>query len=150
MRRIALAGVAALIAAVALGGAASAAGEGAIRSRASGAVVTPAAWVGGWYGPRWRGGMYFGPRFGFGVYAPLWTPPPVYYAPPPVVVRQGYVQPPANYAPNYGPNYAPNSAPSEDYGYWYYCANPQGYYPYVRQCSGQWQTVPAMPDAGSQ
>jgi hypothetical protein len=26
-------------------------------------------------------------------------------------------------------------------GYWYYCSNPAGYYPYVRQCSTLWQKV---------
>lgn len=30
--------------------------------------------------------------------------------------------------------------------YWYYCANPQGYYPYVPACPIGWQTVPAVPD----
>ena len=28
-------------------------------------------------------------------------------------------------------------------GYWYYCADPPGYYPYVIQCNTAWQTVPA-------
>jgi hypothetical protein len=28
-------------------------------------------------------------------------------------------------------------------GYWYYCADPPGYYPYVTQCNTAWQTVPA-------
>ena len=27
--------------------------------------------------------------------------------------------------------------------YWYYCDNPQGYYPYVPQCVSGWQRVPA-------
>ena len=27
--------------------------------------------------------------------------------------------------------------------YWYYCQNPAGYYPYVAQCSTNWQPVPA-------
>jgi hypothetical protein len=27
--------------------------------------------------------------------------------------------------------------------YWYYCQNPAGYYPYVGQCSTNWQPVPA-------
>jgi hypothetical protein len=27
--------------------------------------------------------------------------------------------------------------------YWYYCHNPQGYYPYIQQCSVNWQPVPA-------
>ncbi|MGZ5575376.1 MAG: hypothetical protein ACXWEV_00735 [Methylobacter sp.] len=26
-------------------------------------------------------------------------------------------------------------------GYWYYCTNPAGYYPYIRQCSAAWQKV---------
>ncbi|KUR74645.1 hypothetical protein [Novosphingobium sp. FSW06-99] len=30
--------------------------------------------------------------------------------------------------------------------YWYYCANPVGYYPYVPACPIGWQTVPAVPD----
>lgn len=29
--------------------------------------------------------------------------------------------------------------------YWYYCRNPEGYYPYVKQCSGQWIKVPPQP-----
>jgi len=28
---------------------------------------------------------------------------------------------------------------------WYYCDNPQGYYPYVQQCPGGWKQVPATP-----
>ena len=27
--------------------------------------------------------------------------------------------------------------------YWYYCSDPAGYYPYVMQCSADWQPVPA-------
>ncbi len=35
---------------------------------------------------------------------------------------------------------------SADYGqYWYYCNDPQGYYPYVRACNVPWEPVPAMP-----
>ncbi len=26
-------------------------------------------------------------------------------------------------------------------GLWYFCGNPQGYYPYVKQCSTPWRTV---------
>ena len=32
------------------------------------------------------------------------------------------------------------SAPS-----WYYCNDPQGYYPYVTSCNQNWQSVPATP-----
>ena len=29
--------------------------------------------------------------------------------------------------------------------YWYYCQNPQGYYPYVNQCPGGWLEVVPQP-----
>jgi len=29
--------------------------------------------------------------------------------------------------------------------WWYYCPNPQGYYPYVRDCSDGWQRVAPQP-----
>ncbi|MGH7095629.1 MAG: hypothetical protein ACREFB_19115 [Stellaceae bacterium] len=38
------------------------------------------------------------------------------------------------------PGYA-YSAPAANV--WYYCYNPAGYYPYVQQCYGAWQPVPA-------
>ena len=30
---------------------------------------------------------------------------------------------------------------------WYYCTNPEGYFPYVKTCPSGWQTVPAQPPA---
>ncbi|HTX54221.1 MAG TPA: hypothetical protein VMD08_12465 [Candidatus Baltobacteraceae bacterium] len=52
---------------------------------------------------------------------------PYYYPPAPVVVQQApppvVVQPPAEPA------------------YWYYCQNPQGYYPYVQSCPHGWMKV---------
>ena len=36
-------------------------------------------------------------------------------------------------------------APQPAQPYWYYCANPAGYYPYVQACPIGWQTVPAVP-----
>jgi hypothetical protein len=63
---------------------------------------------------------------------------PYYAEPPPVVVRE---QPPA-YIPPQQP-----AAPVQHY--WYYCQNPQGYYPNVRQCTHQWmRVVPTPPPAG--
>ena len=29
--------------------------------------------------------------------------------------------------------------------YWYYCRNPEGYYPYVKQCTAGWIPVPPEP-----
>ena len=67
-------------------------------------------------------------------WAPYWAPyayPHGYpFAYPPVVVQppsQVYVQPPP-------------SQPS-----WYYCDNPQGYYPYVEQCPRGWRQIPTAP-----
>jgi hypothetical protein len=79
--------------------------------------------VHGWHGaPRiwWGAGVWGWPYYGWG-----W---PNYYAAPPYAVQQSpvYVQP------------AP--APEEPV-YWYYCQNPQGYYPYVQQCPNGWMKV---------
>jgi hypothetical protein len=56
---------------------------------------------------------------------------------------------------NAGPDndqYGPDQyGPSEDEydqggpGVWYHCSKPEGYYPYVRDCSGGWEQVPATP-----
>ena len=40
--------------------------------------------------------------------------------------------------PDYGYGSRPNARQS-----WYYCSDPAGYYPYVAQCKGGWQAVPA-------
>lgn len=58
-----------------------------------------------------------------------YPPPPVYYAPPPVV-----------YAPPPAPTPVAPQAQT-----WYYCDNPQGYYPYVSNCASGWRQVPARP-----
>src|SRR5438105_2278761 len=95
---------------------------------------------GRFYGGGFRGG-FFGPRVGFGIgfYDPFWSPwydpwyYPYYYRPE-VVVR---------YAPPAGSLPPPNTpAPQE---YWYRCGNPEGYYPYIRQCNSGWEQVPATP-----
>jgi hypothetical protein len=90
--------------------------------------------IGLWRGGHWVHGDHGG-RFGWwwvvdgGWY---WYPTPIYPYPdpytPPVVI-----QTPA-------PQAAAPQAPS-----WYYCAQPQGYYPYVTECPSGWQTVPATP-----
>ena len=69
--------------------------------------------------PLWIGPGYWGPGG--------WGPAPYYYPGPPVVVQQ----PPAY------EQAAPPQAPT----YWYYCPNPQGYYPYIQQCPNGWMPV---------
>jgi hypothetical protein len=92
-------------------------------------------WVGPGPGP-WGWGPHYGwgPRIYLGVPYPY--PYPYYapyYAAPPVVVQESspvYVQP------------APQP---EEPSYWYYCQNPQGYYPYVKQCPNGWMRVTPSP-----
>ena len=78
------------------------------------------------FGPYW--GPYWSPYW-----SPYWTPygyPPVVVAPPSHV----YVQP--------SPQVSPPPPPPL---FWYYCDNPQGYYPYVQQCAGGWRQVTPTP-----
>jgi len=73
------------------------------------------------------------PLYGPPAYAPgpYWGPSPYYYPAPPVVVvpqqPQTYVQ-----------------RNRQESNYWYYCQNPQGYYPYIKSCPGGWMKV--VPD----
>jgi hypothetical protein len=111
----------------------------------------------GWHhrgGPRVGVGVYLGPYWGGPVYSPYYYPPYGYgYPAAPVVVNpsppvyientapaQVVVPPAAAIAP------APPAAPAS----WYYCRDPAGYYPYVPQCKGAWEAVPAQPPAQAQ
>ncbi|MGQ0652752.1 MAG: hypothetical protein ACT4P4_10885 [Betaproteobacteria bacterium] len=81
-----------------------------------------------WYYPAW----YY-PAW----YYPAWYYPPPYYYYPPVVVHSAppvYVERPAEPAPS-----------SDSAGWWYYCEQSRGYYPYVKTCPGGWQRVPPAP-----
>jgi hypothetical protein len=84
----------------------------------------------GWHRPYpvWGGpGFYWG---GSIVVGPPWYPYGYYAAPPTVIQQepQTYVHP---------------EQPQENY--WYYCQNPQGYYPYVQSCPGGWMKVVPQP-----
>jgi hypothetical protein len=78
----------------------------------------------------WRGGHWFHGRRG-GQFGWWWVVGPTFYF---------YSQPVYPYPNPYVPPVASAAPPS---GTWYYCANPQGYYPYVPQCGVPWQAVPA-------
>ena len=48
-------------------------------------------------------------------------------------------------------NNSRSSMSQQDQGqsdYWYYCQNPQGYYPYVNSCPGGWMKVVPQPPPG--
>lgn len=88
-------------------------------------------------------GVFIGPGFGgagwWGSYP--YYPYYPYYAAPPVIIQQPqsdmYVQP------------APQA---EETQYWYFCPDPQGYYPNVKKCPKGWMKVvpPANPPAGEE
>lgn len=77
-------------------------------------------WGVGWHGPGWYPSL-------LGLRAACWGPL-VYGAP-------AYVAPPVVYAPA-APVYAVPPPAT-----WYFCDNPQGYYPNVATCPGGWRTV---------
>lgn len=88
---------------------------------------------------------------GFGVFVgPGWWgwPYPYYYPyysypysyQPPVIVEQ---------QPN---TYIYQSPRKEEPYYWYFCTDPEGYYPYVKKCPKGWQKVipPESPEDGEE
>ena len=81
--------------------------------------------VGGHFGL----GVFIGPSYGW------YYPGPSYYYPS----RAGTPSGPPVYFEQGGEG---DIAPQAD---WYYCAESKTYYPYVKQCAGEWQRVPAQP-----
>jgi hypothetical protein len=103
----------------------------------------------GGYGGGWgygRGGYYGGyyGGIGIGIYgpglgyygSPYYSP---YYAYPPAVVTVP-VAPPV-----YIQQANPQPATQPQANYWHYCRNPEGYYPYVKECPDGWQQVAPQP-----
>ncbi len=89
--------------------------------------------LGRWRTGHWYQGHHYG-RFGWWwIVGGVW-----YYYPAPAYPYPNPYQPPIAPAP---------VAPSATQ-YWYYCANPAGYYPYVARCASNWQRVPASPPPG--
>ena len=95
-----------------------------------------------------RGGHHHhfgGPRvfidgyWGYPYYYPYWYYP--YHYP------YGYSYP-YPYYPNADAEPPVSSGQEQEY-YWYYCKDPQGYYPYVDHCPGGWMKVaPTPPQPG--
>jgi hypothetical protein len=86
-----------------------------------------------------RGRVSLGFHFGvpLGWYQPwYYAPPPAYYYPPAAVV----VRPPEPTVYVERGDVVPEGTAS-----WYFCRESNGYYPYVKQCPGGWQRVPAQP-----
>jgi len=80
-----------------------------------------------WIGGGWPG--YWGPAYPrYYSYYPSY---PYYY--------------PYSAAPGVTAEQPQLSSPSQDQDYWYYCQDPQGYYPYIKSCPGGWMKVVPEP-----
>ncbi|MDB5838582.1 MAG: proline-rich region [Herminiimonas sp.] len=93
--------------------------------------------------------------FGLSIGIPLGLP---YYYPSPYYYSPRYYYPPQYYYPSaplvvgsaaappvYIEQDRPQASGPLDPNYWYYCSNPQGYYPYVKDCRESWTPVPPSP-----
>ncbi len=86
-----------------------------------------------WVGPGWGWGWGWGVRPWWGWGPGWWGPAVPFSVAPPIVVQQSppvFVQP------------APQA---QEQFFWYYCQNPQGYFPYVRECPNGWMRVVPSP-----
>jgi len=102
-----------------------------------GLSMTQVAWAHrrshGWHG---NVGIYLAPPLlGWRYYPPppYYYPPSYYYPPPPI-----YVSPPQ---PSVYIERPPAESVPPPQNYWYYCTDPEGYYPTVKECPGGWLKV---------
>lgn len=99
------------------------------------------------HGGHWGGGFHgyhsyprFGLYFGLPIYPRFYYSYPYYpYYPPSIAT-----------VPSSPPVYIERPAPpamQQQFpgGYWYYCNNPEGYYPYVTDCPAGWRQVDPIP-----
>jgi hypothetical protein len=95
----------------------------------------------GWGAPGYYGPGYYGPGYGYAVPSYGYVAPGVVLSPGSVVYieRDQAAAPPPPVAPAVAPDAAPGT------GWWYLCSSPRGAYPYVRECPGGWERVPAIP-----
>jgi hypothetical protein len=92
-------------------------------------------------------GFFFGPGFVYGY--PFYPYPYLYYYPYWPVTAGAYAAEATQYVeqgqdgqPKTGSGVEPQAA------YYYHCARPEGYYPYVKACPGGWERVPTEPPDG--
>ena len=120
-------------------------------------VAASAALARGGHGGHGHGGhrghyhSHSGVSLGFVFGGPLWYPAPAYSYPYayPYSYPYSYSYPPAvvvNPTPRvYIERDEEVMARTSSPGYWYYCRESNVYYPYVRECAGPWERVPARP-----
>jgi len=90
----------------------------------SSVVIVGGAWGWGW--PYYYGYPYYG-------YPYYWYPPAAYDGSV-NYVEQGY---------SGDGSMTPSQPPPTTF--WYYCSNPRGYYPAIKECPSGWQMVPSTP-----
>ncbi len=110
-----------------------------------GLMANGSVWAHGRYNFGFNLGYYdpgYYSHFGYGSYGygdPFFYPPmhmyPPYY-PPTVIVPSA--------PPVYIQSEETRPAQQRTY-YWYYCRNPEGYYPYIQQCPEGWLQVAPQP-----
>lgn len=93
----------------------------------------------GYFGPGFYGGYGYG-GYGFGGYG---FGSPYYYYPPPYVYPQTVIVPTS--PPAYIQQQQQVQPTQPQTSYWYYCQNPEGYYPYVKNCPAGWLQVAPQP-----
>ena len=86
---------------------------------------------------------YYG--YGYNYYDPFFYPP-FYNYPPVVVPMMPPVIVPAT-PPVYIQQQEEPATVQPQTNDWYYCQDPEGYYPYVKQCPGGWMRVNPHPPA---
>jgi len=92
--------------------------------------------VGSRHSSHFHGSIWIGPGLGFWdpFYYPYYSYPSYrYYSPPTTVV-----------VPQQPQEFIMQEPRQEETGFWYYCKNPEGYYPYVERCPSGWMKV--LPD----
>ena len=125
-------------------------------------LLSGEAWAGGHvrFGVGISVGPYWGPYWGPAYYYPppyyYYPPPSYYYYPPPAPAPAPAAAPPAATAippmaspvPPPPPNTPagaippePRAAPDQTWLWW--CEQPQGYFPQVKECARGWKSVPA-------
>lgn len=95
----------------------------------------------------YRSGVSVGVIYGGPYWDPWWYTPLPYYRPYYYPSYYPYYYTPAETTPPvYIERGQEQEAPS-DAGVWYYCPDSRTYYPYIKECPGGWQKVPAEPPA---
>lgn len=93
---------------------------------------------GGWYGGTYfSSSIFLGPYWGPWWWGPSYPYPYPYYSGPSVVIEQA-PQPQQYFDKE-------DQGVKGDEQYWYYCKDPEGYYPYVKRCPQGWMKVVPTP-----